>query len=89
MFKNLSNSPLDRVLVLGESLVSSISPSGLSLGDHGTAVVGQVIEVGEDGYVCIDFGCGRLDIEVNGTQPLLRGRYMVLTDDLKLFDSRY
>lgn len=74
--------------ILGKSLVESGEHPGIRAEGDRCAIVGEVVDF-EDGVVRIDFGCGTLEVEVEGSTPTTGARYKLHVRDLKLYDANY
>lgn len=72
--------------LLGDELVETDEPIGLRVEEGETVLVGSVKGVDEDGIVCMDLGCGSIDVEVVGRAPLLGHRYRLSARALTAFD---
>jgi hypothetical protein len=77
---------LERPVVLGADMVESDSQPGLSMVGGVPRIVGHVIEV-DEGFACIDIGCGRISVDVHGELPALNRCYSVTAPSLAVFDE--
>ena len=65
------------------------APLGMRLENGGQVMVGEVAEVGDNGYARLDLGCGRVDVAVQGDPPVLHRRYELSIPKLQLIDCSY
>ena len=80
---------LEKKLEVARDMMETDEPPGLFIDERGSVLVGDVTQIGDDGYVHMEFGCGELDLEVMGTKPVVHRRYRVAAAELKAFDCAY
>lgn len=80
---------LDPAQTLGRDLVETQEPIGIRTEGGVSVLVGEVTTADRDGYVRLDIGCGAIDLEVEGSMPMLHGRYRLAAEGLKAFDANY
>ena len=74
---------------MDKELKATDGPLGMRLENGGQVMVGEVAEVGDNGYARLDLGCGRVDVEVQGPPPVLHRRYKLSIPKLQLTDCGY
>jgi len=77
---------LEDPITLGAEMVESEAQPGLRMVGGVPCIVGDVIEV-DDSFACIDIGCGRVSVGVEGVLPDLHRRYSVSARSLAVFDE--
>ncbi len=76
-------------VVRGKDLTETSERIGVSIDEDATVLIGTMTRVEDEGYARLEFGCGGLDLEVEGDRPVLGGRYRVLARGLRAYDCDY
>ncbi|WP_156339078.1 hypothetical protein [Chondromyces crocatus] len=80
---------LDGVRTVGEDMLDTAEPIGLTLRDGLTVLVGEVRAIDEEGFAELDLGCGGVDVEIAGALPGLHRRYRLVAAELAVFDCNF
>lgn len=80
---------VDALLEVGKNLLETTLQIGLQMEGGVTQLVGEIDRVRAGGNARLVFGCGGIDLETTGPEPVLGQRYQVRVPSLKLFDCEY